>query len=80
MILTVEIADEVITAAGTSSRGQREAEGLPRVLSICRSRCDNDPYPTGRQQHSPSDNQLGPLPPLSLPKLAVLPRGGSGRS
>lgn len=75
MLLTVEIINEVDPAGRAGFRGQKEAAELPGSLSICRSRCDNDPHLTGRPQHPPSDIPVR-SPPL-LPRSCPMAQAGA---
>lgn len=75
--MTVGTIDEVNTAAGTVSRRQKGAAELPGGLSICRSRHDNHPRLTGRQQHLPSNIPIRSPPLLYLPRSCPMAQAGA---
>ena len=59
------------------SRRQKGAAELPGGLSICRSRHDNHPRLTGRQQHLPSNIPIRSPPLLYLPRSCPMAQAGA---
>ena len=75
--MTVGTIDEVNRAAGTVSRRQKGAAELPGGLSICRSRRDDHPCLTGRQQHLPTDIPIRSPPLFYFPQSCPMAQAGA---